>query len=91
MAGAHIGQAGTAPALGPATWKNQSMKLHKAIEEVLSDAPGRRATSTEIAIAVNRRGLYVRPSDGAPVEASRLPRVSVGALTTTFSMSMAAW
>jgi hypothetical protein len=38
--------------------------LHEAIEIVLSDQPGRMATTSTIAKEIKRRKLWTRPSDG---------------------------
>lgn len=47
------------------------MELHDAIDAVLRDE--RRAMSSrEFAEEVNRRGLYVRRSDGQPLEANQV-------------------
>jgi hypothetical protein len=47
------------------------MELHEAIDRVLREA-GRAMSSRELADEINRRGLYVRPSDGRPLEAKQV-------------------
>jgi len=47
------------------------MTLHEAIDVVLREV-GRPLSSRELANEINRRGLYIRPSDGEPVEASQV-------------------
>ena len=47
------------------------MKLHEAIDQVLSEA-GRAMSSRELADEINRRGLYTRPSDGEPLQAKQV-------------------
>jgi hypothetical protein len=47
------------------------MHLHDAVDAVLHDE--RRAMSSrELADEINGRGLYVRPSDGQPLEAKQV-------------------
>jgi 5-methylcytosine-specific restriction protein A len=47
------------------------MELHEAINAVLKDRPS-GMTSRELADEINRRDLYVRPSDGRPVAAGQI-------------------
>ena len=43
------------------------LKLHEAVAVVLLSAENRTATLEEIAYEINKRGLFIRPSDGKPV------------------------
>jgi hypothetical protein len=47
------------------------MTLHGAIDAVLREA-GRPLSSRELADEINRQGLYVRPSDGKPLQANQV-------------------
>jgi hypothetical protein len=49
----------------------RGLTLHVAMVEVLRQAPERRLRATDLALEINRRGLY-RMRDGRPVEAQQV-------------------
>lgn len=48
------------------------LKLHEAIAVVLLSKEDRSATTDEISDEINKRGLFIRPSDQKPVPAYQI-------------------
>ena len=47
------------------------MPLHEAIDKILRESK-RPMSSRELADEINSRGLYIRPSDGEPLQAKQV-------------------
>lgn len=61
----------TSPAAAPPTVVGERTTLHEAMRKVLQGAPGRRMAASDLAKAIDSRGLY-KMRDGRPVEAQQI-------------------
>ena len=58
------------------------MPLHEAIDKILRESK-RPMSSRELADEINARGLYIRPSDGEPLQAKQVAESDAGPTETS--------
>ena len=61
----------SSPAAAPPAAVGERTTLHEAMRKVLQSAPGRRMLASDLAKAIDSRGLY-KMRDGRPVEAQQI-------------------